>query len=463
MKSSMMALVLEQPTTTFINPGITTLSSRWTEINLSNLNPDNWRRKPSAWHWLANAGACLMTLASLLVLFSSPISALAVRKLSTAAFQHSKWRPLLTQLQTREDALKYFMRAGSFIGLLVQVYDFETAKNTQQPSKLFSKIISLLCAALNILFPVSLLSRGLTFTSGGLWMLGEHNDIRNSLNLSSRREWDTRRLTRFFARQNLQTFIDGAWQAKKKTMKAFWQEVKSFCHYINQDLHDVLSLKPWQALLSMDKHQWMSTKPQAWQTALSSQLSFGTALGAVTALSLKRLRFPGNLKLAESLQTGIQWSAFFALGLQTLPLWMRAWQTRDQNDSKALLAGIPVMVFGRTMTLSKNFLFLSGFNGFGGALFSSGVASNSRKYRGLIEYLESIQKLAERHPELTAGDVLTYLQQGERQERLNHLLGKTRVAFLFDVLQQAQREQRSGVSLAMYLQPIVQGKVNDLT
>lgn len=314
-----------------------------------------------------------------------------------------------------------------------------------------------------VFYPASLLLRGINFMGTGLWITGERNDIENSLHPDRRREMDFRGLGLYFSRRNLKTFINGTTSGKQQLYQSFKNDFGNFFRYVVQDIRYTCSLKPWQSLLNSKSRQLLSTTPQPYQSALSSQLFLATALSVMLAALLKCFSGSRLARYASLIQTGAQWTIFIALLLQQLPQLMRAWQMRDQKENRMLLAGIPTAIVGRTLLLSKNFLALSGLNGIGSVLVSKGLAENSQKYRRFISYLQSIQAEAARNPEMTAQNVLSALCQEKRLQQLEQDFGKTRVRFLLQTLGQAQQAQRTkGLPLAAFLAPIAQANSTEM-
>lgn len=402
-------------------------------------NKDANHRVTNTLHKLGDIGAILIVGTSLSKLLSPVIPKILKRTVSSKTLDRMQGSRILSQLLDKEKTLKLAFRMASIPGLLMYLYNLEIALNTQQPTKVATTLFSMLQVILGFTMPTSLLQRGFMAVTAGLWSAGERNDIENSLHPERRRELDVRE------------YFSG--KAKHQTLHKP-VTLSSILQYIGKDLKHVASLQPWKELLQKDKRELLSTQPASYQSALSSQFFLITSGLIWIAWALERKQAP-PVKTISAMQKIAQGTTMAGTLLGVLPLWMRAWQMRDQQDSKFMLFGGPIMALGKSLTYSNKYLYLSGFNGIGGSFWSRGLAGNSQKYDTMLDYLKTLQFESSQHPNLTASDLLNYLNRPENLQTLQQNIGKTRSKFILKTLLQAQEAyQQNKTPLAIFLAPM---------
>lgn len=150
---------------------------------------------------------------------------------------------------------------------------------------------------------------------------GKQNDVDNTRHMQNRREWDLARLTSLLSPDR------SSWRSRKA-------ELKSFTHYIRQDLKMVFSIKPWKQLAHTyrEKSTWL--EPNTYITGIGTQ--FGLLANTVSLCSLKA---------SKKLQGTLGMLAFPLLFINNLAYgktnMIRGWQDRTDLDGKLLMAAFP--------------------------------------------------------------------------------------------------------------------------
>lgn len=337
---------------------------------------------------------------------------------------HQHWETLLADKKNLEQLC---WRGLSVASLLTGMNNYETAKNTKQPSLIISNLLGYLFAIALFIKPKSIFLRSTAFITWSFLAMGKRNDIENGNHPTRRREWDLSRLKKGFYRG----------------INRYMKELGSFTRFIAGDFKRTFSLKPWKELTERydKKSEWET--PQSYQIAISGQLF---TLGFLTTFLTERYKTKNITPLLVT-TGGI---------IYNLPFIVRAWQNRHEIENKAMLASVPISIIGDGFRVSHNFSHLTGLSSTSG-MTSKSVEINSRRYRALLNYIDQLYHFAKENPTIHGQDIYMELQSHPwRIKRLEHELGKRRTEFLLELLHNASvAERTTKITLADYLAPIV--------
>lgn len=396
--------------------------------------PENTQRK---WNALANVGVGL-----------SFIAAIFTGASHFKTFQHFIQKNVTPEMWlriTKNGSKKLSDRGWQLVGLagiFQGINRYETAANTNQPSKQVGSILNTI-QMVAYLFSSHWIVQSLTFLKGAFLYAGEKNDIDNSNHPDRRREWETSRITK--------PLLAGEYSKLPK-------EFASAGKFIIHDIQNAFSKEHWQALAKTthyNKKDWLT--PQSYQSALGMQASFASFVAYIASslLPIKSSLF-NSFKDATNL---------FAVSIPQTPLVLRAWENRDQIDGKLVLAGAPLIVLGRVFQVKPQTEALGSMGPVGDALKGKGLALNSQKYLSLITEMRNLYTLSKENPYLTAEMILDMLTTApDIIDQLQLKMGQPRLRFLLKLLKQATIEYKhSGTTLQEFLAPILEIQEHSLS
>lgn len=385
-----------------------------------------------------------------------------------------------------------FQRGLSFSFLFQLNSTWQTGIQTMQPSKLLTVITGAMRESIMMCKVIPFL-QAFSYFSNFLWFSGETNDIKNNNDPLHRREWDPRRLVNIFSAKdgvkpgNFSGKDGGAQQGKTAGVG---HELSSLLKYLMQDYKYALSYKPWQGLVQSIKNHDDPRTPQPYQTALGAQFNMIAFVAQLASVGLENSRKKKydvlkSIKMADwdnaevmkkVAKTEAELQLFAKLKkvpghLQSVakimslasiisyaPIVARALKNKNEKDSYLTLIGVPMMSVNQVMLASREIQTLKGLFGVGGPMIHEGNRLNSKKYRAQVEYLQFLSRLAIQNPQLTASDVLRFMNSHPEELKAMRLnMGKARVEYLLERLQAASQQQQSQhVSLAAFLAPMMQ-------
>lgn len=334
-------------------------------------------------------------------------------------------------------------------GLIQIVSIYQTSINTQQPSKFLGCLIYTF-RGLGMMMKPSAFYQALNFVGSIFWTIGERNDIENYTHPGHRREWDIKRLFNAFSK------APGQHRKLPEKFSDFGKAVTQYSRFIRDDLKYSFSPQTWKDLRHRfnKKEDWKM--PQSYQTAIGAQCSAIAWLTISSSLLIKKFGMKSLSPMRPYLESISKIGAAASGIIAFAPLWVRAWQSRYELDGFLTLTGLPLAAAGRIFTASSKLKSEVGIGNIGSPLANEGKRLTSKKYRALVNYLESLYVAARRNPQLTAGQVLMDLQQHpDKVKALKKAMGQVRVDYLLNTLRQGiQTQQRTPISFADFLLPL---------
>lgn len=383
------------------------------------------------WNRLASVGVGTTILGALL-LISSNVK--AAQRFILRNISDKTWQKIIKNgNKTLADRAWQIIGIG---GLMQGVNRYETAANTNQPSKLVAALTGT-TQAFGFLFSSGWILQAVGFLTAALLYMGEQNDIENSNHPDKRREWDLSRINQSF---------------KNHT---FLKESASAAHFIADDFKHAFSADHWRNLKTNGLTRNTFETPQSYQSALGVQFSL-VSLGFYTVMNTiaKPLKGISDKALLYSMNiTNILGSL-----IPQFPVFTRALENRDQVDGKLVLTGSPMISAGRFFQMIPAWKFLGGLGFVGDAVKGKGLALNSQKYLALLNQMRAIHTLTQRDPYITATTILNMMSTSpDIMNQLRQQMGQPRLDFFIQLLKKAENEyQLNGTSLNAYLTPLLE-------
>jgi hypothetical protein len=400
-------------------------------------------------------------MSSNLLLFFSPWIAAGALKWKQPVQKYLMNAPLLKQAVStakRESFLKVLQNPSklaeviqskgvSFAKLLQLNTGWQVGIYTQQPSKTLSSAISTVAMTSNMFKYRQILDCTDNLTSF-LWFAGESNDIKNNVDPAHRREWDLKRFLHPFSKQP-----DGSGNILSSAGK-----------YIAKDCAYSMSLKPWQEMFEAVKNykqtNWKS--PQAFQTAVGAQLNLFTFAGLFGSYLLthygKRFMLEQTANRLSAKLTNI--SKYLVVGsvIAYIPVLVRALPTWKERESFLTILGVPLSITYQVLQASPIKLDTrKGLFVIGSPMVNEGKRLNGKRYRSQVDYLKFLYAQAVKNPQLTAQDVLQFLNtHPDEIKSMSQYMEKNRVDYIIKKLKMAEQQQRhQNISLANVLLPMM--------
>lgn len=396
------------------------------------------------------AGSYSVVGLSSIVLFFSPL----VSKNAPKLLKHwEALRKIIPQLpvsskiakhiENKETLGKRAYQVGTFAFLFSSIQEMQTAYHAKQPSMMSSAIITTVADIITI-FSQAPLYRMLYWPSLILFAAGKRQDIANSNDQASRREWH------FFS------FADHSNTPPQQIVIS--QSIASFVRYIAEDLRRIYSIQPWRDLKQNITHRkttdWLEPKPAF--SSLAGQLY---TLGGISASLLFLPALFKSHKSYELLQAFNKTSSTFGELIANIPIGARAYQNKTEADGILTLMGIPLRIIGRAFMTDQR-LYLLAILHLGYMLRAKGINMNTMERLKAVNYLKMLHTFAIQNPDLTARDVLRdYSQNPSKVLRLKKQVGTREFNFILNTLKQAdQAQQARNVSFSEFLHSVVTPK-----
>lgn len=408
--------------------------------------------------YLATTSMSLHMASNLLLFFSPWIAAGAVKwsnplqkylaqlPRSISASQKERF---LALLQDRKRLGELIQSKGvSFAKLLQLNTGWQVGIFTQQPSKSLSSIISVAAMTSNTFKYRQILDCTDNLASF-LWFAGESNDIKNNIDPAHRREWDLKRFLHPFEQQ-----ADGSGSAFSSALK-----------FISKDCAYAMSMKPWQefyrALKNRKETNWKL--PQSYQTAIGAQLNLFAFMGLLGSYLLthhgRRLMMETTAKTLSTALTNCSKYLVAASAIAYVPVLVRALPSWQEKENFMTILGVPLSVTYQVLQASPIKLDTrKGLFVIGSPMVNEGKRLNGKRYRSQVDYLKFLYAQAVNNPQLTAQDVLRFLQSHPKEiESMARYMGQNRVDYILGKLKIAvQQQSQTHLSLADYLLPMIQ-------
>jgi hypothetical protein len=321
--------------------------------------------------------------------------------------------------------------------LLQSPIHYQTSFNTKQPSSLLKEGMSTVYQV-GSFFTSSVVFRTLFSLVSGLFAYtGKQNDIGNTRNMQTRREWDLHRL------------MPNQFKLDAEHLRKIRKEYGSFVKYIWGDLKTTLSVKPWRELFRTYKQKSTWLEPNSYFTDLAAQ--FGLVANLANLWSLK------PPKPLEGLLKGVPFPFMILRNLASTKTEMiRAWQDKTDLDGILLLGSMPFTMVGTLFFISKKYFYLNSIALLAGPFQDKGLNLNSQYRREAINYIQRLYNEAQRKPALNAAQILQYYESSsEAKKHLKKRVGTIGMNFIFDSLRMAEmKNQAQGLPLSQVLYPI---------
>lgn len=452
---------LEKHTTETFFPGTYVSNESKTQPNLSFFDENKPAQpKKTFGDYLATTSMSLHMTSNLLLFFSPFIALGAVRwanpiqkyltntSLWPHSFSESQRERFFNVLKDRKKLAEIIQSKGvSFAKLLQLNTGWQVGLLTQQPSKSLSSIISVIAMTSNMFKYRQILDCTDNLASF-LWFAGESNDIKNNVDPAHRREW------------NLQRFLHPLTKQPDGSKSAISSAVK----YISKDCAYAMSWKPWQEFYQAVKNykntNWKS--PQAFQTAVGAQLNLLAFLGLLGSYLLTN--YGRNLmieKTAQTLSASLAKCSKYlvaASAIAYVPVLVRALPNWREKENLMTMLGVPLSVTYQVLQASPIKLDTrKGLFVIGSPMVNEGKRLNGKRYRSQVDYLKFLYTQAVNNPELTAQDVLSFLQSHPNEiKSMTQYMGKNRVGYILNKLKMAvQQQNQQRISLANFLLPMM--------
>jgi len=424
----------------------------------------------SGWDILAKTSLGTMFVVNTAMLFS-PLMTRAARCYLASPEQLGRLKDspewvmkAVKHIADREDKdllLKTLTGLNSYATLAQLNTGYQVGLNTQQPSKSLASLSGTVSQLATMWKPGILYTQAWSYLTSFFWFSGETNDIKNNNTPGQRREWDQKRLLR-------------AWRHQSQTQAnqpSFGDEMKSVFRFMGNDCRYTLSSGPWKNLLDSIRKRESLLTPQPYQTAIGAQLNFLGFLGATGAFLsqvYQKIKNPAldlsnykkwpdaAKKMPEKFSKFTKFVMLFSI-ISYLPVLMRALKSKNEMDGALTFIGVPLITARQVYLGGLSLKHWQGLFNLGGPVVNEGKRINSKKYRAQVNYLEALYQQAQANPNLTASQVLAYLQSNPMElDKMALSMGQFRVDFILNMLREGIRRQSTEqITLADYLLPVM--------
>lgn len=388
----------------------------------------------------------------------------------------------LETLGDKQKLANQLTRWSSFANLFQLNTGYQVGINTRQPSKTLASISGFFSQSA-LIYKLAPFLQCWTYLNSFFWFAGETNDIRNNNSPEARREYDLKRIFKFFSRDKAnvveneasspkpqrpsiapQSQASLAFARQKSTQQesslsekpsTLWGEVKALCKYMGQDFQYALSAAPWKdlghALENRQDQDWK--KPASYQTAIGAQLNlmaFVTAASGYFAQSYMKRLHPHLNRIDFSLWKDcykVLPNRFLNLTklimvpsiISYVPVLMRAFQNKGEADGILTILGVPLITISQIMNASFKLESIQGLLRLGSPVVNEAKRINSQKYRAQVQYLQEVYQKALQDPTFTAEQALVELEAFMADPKQAALLEKSMGEFKIGYLQELFR------------------------